>query len=200
MKFEKISIDSKMLDKYNLTLDEFLYLLLFARKNEECFAELLKNSLFKKGFLTENYSFFPAEDSLKIVKKGTEALKEILVQSHNSLTTEESNQIEELAKKLKDIFPKGAKSPGHPWGGNIREIYNKLKKFKQLYNYSDEAILEATQHYVNSMSSDTTYMRTLKYFILKQNENKEEISDLASYIESYEEGTTEGWTNKIKYG
>ena len=69
-----------------------------------------------------------------------------------------------------------------------------------MYNYSDEAILEAAQHYVNSMSSDTTYMRTLKYFILKQNENKEEISDLASYIESYEEGTTEGWANKIKYG
>ena len=78
----------------------FIYYYLL-EKNEECFAELLKNSLFKKGFLTENYSFFPAEDSLKIVKKGTEALKEILVQSHNSLTTDESNQIEELAKKIK---------------------------------------------------------------------------------------------------
>jgi hypothetical protein len=41
-------------------------------------------------------------------------------------------------------------------------------------------------------------MRVLKYFILKQNNGGEEISDLASYIENADEQIRNDWAMDLK--
>ena len=102
-----------------------------------------------------------------------------------------------MANKLKELFPAGNKSPGHPWRGNTKEIVNKLKRFKTIYSYSDTEILNATKHYVGNMENNL-YMRVLKYFILKQNNEGEEISDLASYIENADEQIRNDWAMDLK--
>lgn len=194
MEFTKIQIDSNILDKYNLTLEEFLYLYLFKLRKNDCFIETITESLLKKGYLTKIYTTFVNENPIKLFNKGTEVIDFILNESEKSSIEEDLTQI---AEQLKLLFPKGNKSPGHPWRSNTREIVNKLKKFKKLYPYSNEEILSATKHYVDNMENNM-YMRTLKYFILKRNEEGEEVSDLASYIESFDEEEIKDWVLQLK--
>ena len=91
-----------------------------------------------------------------------------------------------LAEKLMEIFPPG-KKPGtnNYWKGNKREIILKLKKFCKLYGqYTEDEIIAATQAYVDYHRNDTSIMRTLKYFILKQDIVQGEVSDLATWLEN----------------
>ena len=194
MEFTKLQIDSNILDKYNLTLEEFLYLYLYKLRKNDCFIETITESLLKKGYLTKIFTTFTNENPIKLFNKGCEVIDLVLSESEKSSIEEDLTTV---AEQLKLLFPKGNKSPGHPWRSNTREIVNKLKKFKKLYPYSNEEILSATQHYVANMENNL-YMRTLKYFILKRNDEGEEVSDLASYIESFDEEEIKDWVLKLK--
>lgn len=121
------------------------------------------------------------------------------------------DNIEKLAVQLMEIFPKGKKEgTSHYWRGNKKEIKERLQKFYKLYNnkYTDEEIIQATKSYVASFNGSYSYMRILKYFILK-NEKKvdsegvnyiEEVSELATYIENagQEEALSGNWINELR--
>ena len=103
---------------------------------------------------------------------------------------------------MRELFPKGMKVGNSAWRGNVRELKLRMQKFFKMYgNYDDEAILEATKRYVESFNGDYTYMRILKYFILKselkQHEGEngetvqqvEDVSMLANVLDNPEEQT-----------
>ena len=101
---------------------------------------------------------------------------------------------------MRELFPKGMKIGNSAWRGNVRELKLRMQKFFKLYgDYSDEAILKATKAYVDSFNGNYTYMRILKYFILKsevkQHQNEmgeivsqvEDVSELANMLDNPEE-------------
>ena len=58
-----------------------------------------------------------------------------------------------------------------------------MQKFFKLYGnkYTDEQILKATQDYVSSFNGNYSYMRVLKYFILKDERKSDEKSELLEF-------------------
>ena len=107
------------------------------------------------------------------------------------------------------MFPKGIKTGNAAWRGNVREITLRLQKFFKLYGnkWTDEEIIEATQRYIEHFKGDFTYMRILKYFIMKSerkmdeegNSHIEDISELATWLENGEDIDEEetDWTSKL---
>ena len=73
-------------------------------------------------------------------------------------------------------------------------------------HYTDEQILQATQKYVDSFNGNYTFMRVLKYFIIKDVRKQgeevnyvEQVSELASYLENAgQEDYNKNWTAQLK--
>ena len=190
LKNDKFIVDFGLIEKNGVSFAEYLMLLLYKLKENESFnayiTKLNYNLLDKKLIVTDMFS----NGENYISPKGRDFISSIVLGSQD---VNLEKDLEQLANDLKELFPTGNKSPGHPWRGNTKEIVNKLKKFKLLYSYSNTEILNATKHYVENMENNQ-YMRVLKYFILKQNDAGEQISDLASYIENADEQIRTDWS------
>ena len=107
----------------------------------------------------------------------------------------------ELANKLRDIYPTGRKgnSP-YTWRDSTKLIAQRLQIFTNKFDeYTDEQIIEATRKYVESFSTDKTYMQLLKYFIWKADRSTGEYrSDLAALIENPEQDlNNDDWTTSM---
>lgn len=180
----KWTIDSNILDKYNLSMDEFVLLLLLARGGnvQECM-----NSLLAKKWAERNI-FHPDQVVLSLETK--ETVQGILLDS-DRLVNGKQDDFESLANQLREIFPKGNKAgTNYNWRGSTAEIARKLKNLVVKYGckFTDEEAVEATKAYVASFNGDYKYMKLLKYFLLKTPRNNngdiEIESDFMTYLEN----------------
>ena len=89
-----------------------------------------------------------------------------------TLVRNQDNYWTDIAKALCEIWPKGSKGGKYPWAGNPKEIAKRLELMWKTKipdkSYTKEQILSVSRKYVAQFEDDTKYMRTLKYFILKQ--------------------------------
>lgn len=195
-----ISINDKVCKENGITVAQLLALLLV--KTGENIPKLLEE-LKSKEMIVEEQSLL--EKTYTITQRWDNVCCNVILSSDKDVPID--THIEELAKALMELYPKG-KKPGTNtyWRGNLKDTKLRLKKFYKLYGnkYTDTQILEATKKYIED-HIDLSYMRVLKYFIWKDVHKVdsegvgyiEEISDLASYIEN--EGQTEdNWLNEVK--
>lgn len=180
----KWSIDSTVLDEYNLSMDEFVLLLFLARGNN---VQQYINSLLAKKWIDRNI-FHP--DQVILSLKAKETVQGILLDS-DKLVNGKQDDFESLANKLREIFPKGNKAgTNYSWRGSTAEIARKLKNLVVKYGcrFTDEEAIEATKAYVASFNGDYKYMKLLKYFLLKTPRNNngdvEIESDFMTYLEN----------------
>lgn len=195
-----ISINDKVCKENGITVAQILALLLV--KTGENIPKLLEE-LKSKEMIVEEQSLL--EKTYTITQRWDNVCCNVILSSDKDVPID--THIEELAKALMELYPKG-KKPGTNtyWRGNLKDTKLRLKKFYKLYGnkYTDTQILEATKKYIED-HIDLSYMRVLKYFIWKDVRKVdsegvgyiEETSDLASYIEN--EGQTEdNWLNEVK--
>lgn len=195
-----ISINDKVCKENGITVAQLLALLLV--KTGENIPKLLEE-LKSKEMIVEEQSLL--EKTYTITQRWDNVCCNVILSSDKDVPID--THIEELAKALMELYPKG-KKPGTNtyWRGNLKDTKLRLKKFYKLYGnkYTDTQILEATKKYIED-HIDLSYMRVLKYFIWKDVHKVdsegvgyiEETSDLASYIEN--EGQTEdNWLNEVK--
>lgn len=165
----------------------------------------LFNNLIKKEILVRDMF----SEGLLVTQRWDSVCSDILLSADKSIPSEE--RLLPLVDALMQIFPAGKKEGTTLyWKGNRKDNKERLQKFFKLYGnrYSDEQILQAARKYVESFNGQYAYMRTLKYFIWKDerkinNEGKtyiEEVSDLASYIENagQEENLKNDWVSTLK--
>ena len=127
-----------------------------------------------------------------ITQHWDDQMQKVLLESDKDVPKD--NDLNYLVGQLRALFPKGIKSGSAAWRGNVREITLRLQKFFKIYDnrYSDESIIEATRKYIESFNGNYTYMRILKYFILKDEikideegrKYVEQISELANFLEN----------------
>lgn len=169
-----------------ITLGEAL--LLLAIHNEQDLVQA-KSSLVHKGLITakRDENFQPI--GWKLTRHGAEIIDNVIVDSSKPVITED--KLDKLAQKLKDLFPKG-KKPGtnNYWAEGKALIVRRLKLFFKKYgdDYPFEDIIEATRNYVQSFNGNYQWMKTLRYFILKEVKGAsgeiEGTSDLLNYLEN----------------
>jgi hypothetical protein len=173
-----IFINEAMLEKYNLSLAEALILITseIAEKNNTTLDYILRVMKLKNYILSDG-SLNPL--CLNIVKGLSKS------NTHNKIEKIDLSFI----KSLQNIFPEGKKEGTNIyWRGNSSEVRKKLEMFiaKNPHITKDD-ILNAAKRYVQSFNGNYSYMRTLKYFISKnENKNGEIInsSDLLTFIEN----------------
>lgn len=178
----EIKIDEKAAQKNDLTVEEVLLLLLVRGSTD--IKQLLQQLLAKQAVVKTPAGY-------QITARWNEVCDNILLSSLPNMPKDE--ELEPLAIAMMKTFPAGKKEgTNYFFKCNKREVILKLKKFTRLYgHYSNEEILNATKHYVESFQGDYTYMRLLKYFILKEERVQteegckvEEVSPLATVLEN----------------
>lgn len=192
---DKISINKDVLEKYDLSIDEFLVLLLTYNKAN---IHEVRESLVNKGLA--DYSV--VDDTLIISSTTKDLITSITIDSDVTVISKDK-EFKELAEKLKEIFPKGKKAgTTYMWRDSTAVIARKLKTLvvKYEYEFTEEQALKATKAYVESFNGDYTYMQLLKYFILKTMPDGEIRSDFMSYIENegHEEDLNDNWLNEMR--
>ena len=195
-----ININEKVCEENNLSVPKALALAAIQYSTPKDYEELIKEGLITKY----NGSMFEPERRYSLMDKAEELLTKIIINSDSNVT-KRSTSIEELADKLRNIYPNGKIiNSNYYYRCNRQDIINKLKTFFKMYGtkYTDEQIINATQKYINSFNGNYTYLKLLKYFIWKDERLKGESvqSLLADFIEneSSEDTTSSDWTVELK--
>jgi hypothetical protein len=101
-------------------------------------------------------------------------------------------------KVYNEIFPNKKLSSGKYARVNPKTLENAFRWFFEIYDYSWDVILRATNKYVDEYEIRRfEYMRTAQYFVRKQNTDKTWDSDLATYCDIILSGSEED-TNYFK--
>lgn len=195
-------INKDKIVQHKSSLEEILALLVFDLKID---LTHFKNNFINEGFITaeldDNHC---TTGNYRMTNKAKELLSNVLIDSLPQTKPELS--YEELAKKLKDIFPKGKKEgTNYYWSDGTAIIVRRLKLFFKKYGntYNDDQIIKAAEKYVQGFNGNYQYMRLLKYFIFKEKVSAsgevEGDSELISYIENsgQEEILRTDWTSTL---
>lgn len=183
-----LNINTEFIEKENISIEYFFNLLIVYT------GEILSNSEYlNKGF-NDGYLQYQGFNSLNIpialslTTKGKSLIERILKSKFTDI--KESDRFDNLAEKLRELYPKGKKDgTNYMWRDSNSIIAKKLKSVVAKYGncFTDEQAINATKRYVESFNGNYRYMQLLKYFISKKviiNGEIEETSQLLSYIEN----------------
>ena len=176
----KLTIDQTILDKNNLTLEEFLVLFLSAREVD---IGVISQSLVAKGLADKDLF---SSGKLVISDKVKDLVSTIPIESDKNIIDKDS-EFTELATELREVYPAGRKDgTTYMWRGTTAEVAKKLKTLVVKYGYTinKEDVLKATKEYVNSFNGNYRYMQLLKYFILKSVKDADGNVDIKSELMS----------------
>lgn len=201
----KYIIDEDVIKSKGLTVDQFLlmFLLDFNSSEAERVGALVNLNLAKKASLLD-----VTQRGVKynLTASGQLLLKECLDSSSKGFLNEDTLiRIGDLAEKLKALYPKG-KKPGTNiyWAEGKALIIKRLKQFFKKYgaSYTNEDIISATERYIQSFNGNYKFMKTLKYFIFKEEKGAggdiESTSELLTYLDNSNEQSLEDedWTTR----
>lgn len=181
----KLSIDTKVLSKYDLTLGEFLILLFpYLQINHALPYWNLITKKLADADLTGKSDLVLSDNTKDLIAR-------ILVESSNKLTGSPVKDYELLAQKLMEIYPLGCKEgTSYSWRGTVADIAQKLRVLVAIHDFTftEEEAIEVTKQYVEQFKDDKKHMKLLKYFILKT-KNKGISSDFMTIIENNRDET-----------
>jgi hypothetical protein len=158
------------------------------------------DSLLQKGIIGNSYNSLSKPDGFFPTKEGLSIYTNVILNSEN---IKSQDSFSELAKKLKELFPKGRKDgTNNPWADSEILICKRLRVFTKKYGeFSDDDIVKATKSYIDSFNGSYAIMRTLRYFIFKETkigDTIESTSDLLNFLENKEALTLKNdWTSTI---
>lgn len=191
----KIIIDSDVILKKDISMEEFSVLLYYLVGGTGTLNEVLCNILWEKNYLIK------VENGYIINNNMLSTIESWMGES--SLTNNKSDRLIDLAEKMRALFPEGKKEgTNFYWRDSTKVIAQRLGIFIKRYgdDYTDEQILAATRRYVESFNGNYRFMHVLKYFISKKNlETKEDNSELLSYLENEGQDThNDNWLTDVR--
>ena len=173
----------------NLVIKEKAYQDVGIAFEQLCYLLSLKNRPSKKDFqdlIDRKMIIISSQGQINLGGRGFNTVVEVLRLSQ--IVHTDFEVLQELAKKMADLFPAG-KKPGTSkyWKGNSSVVVKKLNSFLKKYGIiPPDTIIKATSAYVNSFGADKSLMRILPYFIEKDGE-----SDLLTFIENLNDNEEE---------
>lgn len=157
----KITINTEVLKRYNLSLGQFL-VLLTSYYNLDC--QKINDELVNEGLAEKDlFKGFPpilSDNSKNLISK-------IIVECDDKIINSKID-FDKLATSLQECYPEGNK-PGttYNWKGVKQEIAQKLMILISKYNFTftEEEAIAAVKEYVGSFK-DYKFMSVLRNFIL----------------------------------
>ena len=176
----KITINTKVLKKYNLSLGEFLLLLIgyYDIDLPSAYNSILEKELAKPNVL-KRIGIILSNNNKDLVAK-------ILMES-NDKAIQSKLDFEDLAIKLMNCYPEGNK-PGstHLWRSTVDVIAQKLRVLVVVHNFTftEEEAINAVKSYLSSFKKLDHNVHTLRSFLLWTKGNGDIESLFMTYIES----------------
>lgn len=111
----------------------------------------------------------------------------------------DKNYWSDVAAALRELWPTGEKGEKYAWRDSVPNLAKRLQLLWSIRfpdkNYTKEQILQVARMYLARYENDMKYMKTLKYFILKQDKIVDQTgrirysskSTLADMLEAAEE-------------
>ena len=191
-----ITVADKILEKYNLSIEEFLILYICSKEYD--IKELI-DTIIAKGYADKNlYNHNTAIVSNNV----KEIISSVIIDSDKAVIDKEEDYLR-VAKKMQEIFPKGRKEgTTYAWRDCTAVIAKKLKTLvvKFDFKFTEEEALEATRKYVESFNGNYKFMQLLKYFILKNDTITGDIkSEFMSLIENKEDNIINNCFDEMRY-
>lgn len=191
--FNRLTIDKGVLSREDMDVGDFLFTLLYILGYR---AEDLEDDMLKRK--TAKFEFGKVVPTLFTIAR----VKRIIAKANAPEMSQED--LLELAKNMKAIFPKGFMIDGIPWTEGPVLIVQRLEGFiRRFGNYPAEDILKATERYV-AAKKNTPYMKSLKNFIFKEVEQADGTIDLQSDLYNFLENPDsllnplEDWTVELR--
>ena len=175
----RLTVDTDILSKEELTLGEFLLMLMgyYEIDYSQTFGKLVDRNIVQKNV------FKPT--SIVLSNNTKNLIAKIITESNEKLINSDID-FEALAVAMQLSYPPGIK-PGttYGWRGDESEVAQKLRALVTEYDFTftEEEAIVATREYVNSFS-DRTHMRLLKYFILRTDSEKGVDSPFMTLIQN----------------
>ena len=191
-----ITVADKILEKYNLSIEEFLILYICSKEYD--IKELI-DTIIAKGYADKNLY----NPNTAIVSNNVkEIISSVIIDSDKAVIDKEEDYLR-VAKKMQEIFPKGRKEgTTYAWRDCTAVIAKKLKTLvvKFDFKFTEEEALEATRKYVESFNGNYKFMQLLKYFILKNDTITGDIkSEFMSLIENKEDNIINNCFDEMRY-
>lgn len=183
-----MKLTDKACKKHDLSFAEGIALIAIASSEDSVYDNLVAKGLISKV----NGSLQSLNKKYHASELGVGLANELLADSE-VVVEALSTQIDELADKLREIYP-GGRIPGtaYYYKGNKSDIVRKLKSFIARYGskVTFEQIIDATKRYVESFNGNYRYLKLLKYFIWQDERRDGETlrnSILMDFIENKEQ-------------
>lgn len=191
--FNKLSVDKADLTKEEIRDGDFFYTLLYLLGYR---MEDLEDDMLSRG--TAKFEMGKVVPTLLSIAK----VKRLI--SHSNASELTKDELKELAKKMKSLFPQGFMMDGIPWTEGPLLIVQRLEGFiRRFGNYPAEDIIKATERYVQA-KRNTPFMKSLKNFIYKEIEQADGTVDLQSDLYNFLENpdtlasSLEDWTVELR--
>ena len=191
-----ISINDKVLEKYNLSLQDFLVLYLCY---EEVNIEDTINSLIDRGIADRDLN----SNVTAVISNNTKDLITAIIIDSDKAVISKDEEFNALAEKLRELYPEG-KKPGttYYWRDSVPMIARKLKTLVAKFGakFTEEEAINATKKYIDSFNGDYRYMHLLKYFLLKLDKESGDMkSEFLSILQNKDtEHLGENWLVELK--
>lgn len=191
--FNKLTIDRGTLTREHMGVGDFFFTFLYilGYRMEDLEEDMLKRE-------TAKFEFGKVVPTLFTIAK----VKRMIASSNAPQMSKDD--LLELAKKMKALFPKGFMVDGIPWTEGPVLIVQRLEGFiRRFGNYPAEDIEKATERYV-AAKKNTPYMKSLKNFIYKEVEQLDGTTDLQSDLYNFLENPDsllnplEDWTMELR--
>lgn len=189
----EILLNEEDVKKEGISLSSAIYLA--ALKNNCVIDSTDFQAMSMRGLVTHSgFDMFGNPINVKLTPQGELFIGNLMLDAkYKDKMNEEGDRFTELAKELRELYPKGLK-PGtnYPWRDSVAIIAARLRSLVIRYktDFTNEQAINAAKRYINSFNGDYTYMQILKYFISKQDRTKgylEESSQLLAFIENEEQ-------------
>lgn len=175
----KITINTQILKRHNLSLGEFLLLLIGYYDID---LQATHSSILEKVLAEPNVM---KEMGIVLSNNSKDLVAQILMESDDR-AIQSSLDFEDLALKLMKCYPDGNK-PGttHPWRSTMNIIAQKLRVLVVVHNFTftEKEAIDAVKAYLASFEKLDKDTMTLRSFLLKTKDNDVE-SLFMSYIEN----------------
>lgn len=86
---------------------------------------------------------------------------------------QEGDFFEQLATAMRKLWPAGEKDGKYSWRDSVSNLTKRLKllwEIRNLKQYTLDECLTVARRYLSQFEHNAKYMKTLKYFILRQND------------------------------
>lgn len=198
---KSLIINFKVLEEFNLSIEEFLYLYFLysedRKYNEVDLEKLQKQKFIKIKEENEKIQITLREKSIELleffiveIEQPLSKKEKTIKRSQRVINADINNRVEELRLKWKGLKVGSM--------GSLQSCKDKLTRWmKENPNYSFDDILKAADMYIDSLNRDYRFLQRADYFIYKQENNREESSRLSAFIDEIDSFDKTDWTTTL---